>query len=63
MKKESVEDYAVYNYEQELDILNNITEAIKDDPDYAIEEESSLHFFTARLSFFKNKNLLSISRN
>ena len=41
MKKESVEDYAVYNYEQELDILNNITEAIKDDPDYAIEEESS----------------------
>ena len=42
MKKEFVEDYAIDYCEQELDMMNDMTEAIKYDPDYNIEEESSL---------------------
>ena len=44
MKKEFVEDYAIDYCEQELDMMNDMTEAIKYDPDYNIEEESSLSF-------------------
>lgn len=39
MKKEFVEDYAIDYCEQELDLMNDMTEAIKYDPDYNIEEK------------------------
>lgn len=58
MKKEIVEDFAADNYEQELDILNSMTEATKDDPDYAIEEESPLLFLQLDRICFQKFNFI-----